>query len=487
MKKCLIIAAMLLGYLGATAQTPRVMDTIYGRNPTYMYPKGWTDPFDSIQHPPLWGTPEVMDGFGLLYTAVSALEQATKFYTDTTVKIIGAAAAAGVSDMDEGYGEEYADTNRYHWYETLKIYKHVHDSMVMVREKEFYYMDTTRWTYSYPGRRREWYNSVSHYFTTRFFPVYEVYFDKPYEAQDSFYVAITFDARQYDSVYNDHDSLVAVRRRPSCNPFTLYYADTNLYHISTAEYDSLYKQGTGTAALSLDHEGSGYKWIFNKDCVGPHLNTDDPRTNNHPVIGRQFVFPIIDTTGMGLPPHSGIPCHKVTSLRVPSIWDNHVLFTWEGDSLHNRYELAVGKADWDPSLWTTYRCNTTSKVVDYLDSNVTYGARVRAECTPKGNWSDWSDTINFSFGTQQQEQKIENLADRYTYLMPNPATDRVQVLSSVGLQHVTLYDMKGRMVLDEPAHGLATQLNLAGLPEGTYMMVIVTPAGTAMKKLAIAR
>ncbi|MBQ5974175.1 MAG: hypothetical protein IJL48_00560, partial [Bacteroidales bacterium] len=51
MKKTIFAMLMLCQGI-VIAQSPTAQrDTIYGRNPTYMYQNGWADPFDSIQPP----------------------------------------------------------------------------------------------------------------------------------------------------------------------------------------------------------------------------------------------------------------------------------------------------------------------------------------------------------------------------------------------------------------------------------------------------
>ena len=47
--KKLLLAAMLLAQVALLyAQSPRQLDTIYGRNPNYLYHPAWIDPYDSV-------------------------------------------------------------------------------------------------------------------------------------------------------------------------------------------------------------------------------------------------------------------------------------------------------------------------------------------------------------------------------------------------------------------------------------------------------
>lgn len=162
MKK--ILFALLLFCQGAllTAQPPFPnVDTIYGRNPTFMYPRGWADPFDSIQPRPAFGYPmdvSIDNSFygGGVPWPVQTPEIACKYYTDRPVKIIGAAASffiEPVNRVEQPLLDYYVDTSIDSWMEYLRIYKHGNQTgsniMEMVREKEVYARDVTRMMRSY--------------------------------------------------------------------------------------------------------------------------------------------------------------------------------------------------------------------------------------------------------------------------------------------------------------------------------------------------
>ncbi len=480
MKKLFLMAAALLCQGILTAQTPASgMDTIFARNPTYLYTRGWADPFDSVQPPPfLRETPIV--SFGSFAWAASinvGLEEAMKYDVDTTRKIIGAAVSLILNPSRWGIGRVWADTNLANWIEYLKIYLHVNDSMVMMREKAFNVLDTSRWMYSYWGETTPY--AMPGQDRTRYFPTYEVYYDNSLEVYDSFYLALTRRSSCLgDSVYNPelgHNQFI-YEQPPYCL-YNLSYYDTSLSHMTYAEHDSLYR--IDMAVLYPYHYVTP-GWAFY-----PNINSwSGPDEVDLKVVEivRPFLFPIIDTTGMGL--HAGTPCRKVAGLRVSSTWGRSALFTWEGDEYHNRYELAVGKAEWDPGMYITYHTSATNKIIDYLDSTTLYAARIRAECTPKGNYGEWSDTIHFALS---QPQSIASAAEHYTYLLPNPAREWVQVMSSYGLRSITIFDLGGREVLRSPAQGVAMAVDVSALAEGNYMMVVNTGGGPAVKKLTIAR
>ena len=90
------------------------------------------------------------------------------------------------------------------------------------------------------------------------------------------------------------------------------------------------------------------------------------------------------------------------------------------------------------------------------------------------------DTTSVGIGDVQ-------LVGRYVSLLPNPATERVKVLSSFGLRRVEIYNAAGARVRQEELRGYTATLRVDDLPEGAYLLRIHTPAGNTTKKLIVRR
>ena len=76
--------------------------------------------------------------------------------------------------------------------------------------------------------------------------------------------------------------------------------------------------------------------------------------------------------------------------------------------------------------------------------------------------------------------------ERFTMLFPNPASARATVSSSFGLECVRVYNAAGVEVLRmDGLTGTSAALEVGSLPRGTYLVHIHTPAGTAVKRLAV--
>ena len=81
--------------------------------------------------------------------------------------------------------------------------------------------------------------------------------------------------------------------------------------------------------------------------------------------------------------------------------------------------------------------------------------------------------------------KISRLADQFSQIYPNPATDNAVVFSSIPMRSVALYDPTGRCVLRRRVDGTTVQLDLKGIARGQCLVVINTPAGRALKRLLL--
>ena len=80
-----------------------------------------------------------------------------------------------------------------------------------------------------------------------------------------------------------------------------------------------------------------------------------------------------------------------------------------------------------------------------------------------------------------------NMVDRLVAVQPNPATERVKVVASCGMERVTAYNAAGVKVHEQAATGLSTTLEVTGWPAGTYILHIQTPLGVSTKRLVVAR
>ncbi len=195
-------------------------------------------------------------------------------------------------------------------------------------------------------------------------------------------------------------------------------------------------------------------------------------------------FPIFDTTS---PTPGGDTttdsCAVPTGLRVQILSGNSAIVRWDHSDA-GMWELAVWRdGDGEESAAVT---QSQVEVVDLdgLDTGVVFVARLRAVCD-SGNASEWTDTIHFSIpGNASGDVSIEeDVVGRYTYMMPNPAGDRVTLLSSFRMRKVELFNMEGKRIACHEADGLSMALDLSGYASGTYIVRVSTQLGVTTKRL----
>ena len=201
------------------------------------------------------------------------------------------------------------------------------------------------------------------------------------------------------------------------------------------------------------------------------------------------IFPILDTL-------FGTPCAVVTGMQGVVTDSVTATLMWSADARHHDWELHYYPTD-DPENDTTLRLTAPTALLTGLTPGTEYAATVRGRCDVD-NYSPWGDTLLFVMPhdtthvsdttitdtTFTQGIRQGNL-DMFTRIMPNPASEVVNVLSSYMLESVALYDLTGRLVLEQPAEGISALVKVTALPRGTYIMAIRTQQGVATKKLVV--
>ena len=461
MKRMLFVLLLTVGGMAmAQAPTPP-RDTMYGRNPTYLYPVGWSDYYDTDFCKSDIVSVYSMAGPGLETHAplhVLESEYAYCYEIDTPLTIIGMATAGYIS-LVETHVRQVNDTNLAHWQEYMRVYQHVGDSMVLLAEKPYNILDTTRWMRPPDGRWAWVCDQILpyHELDTLYInvPVYEVYFDNPVTVTDSFYAAITWEnpCLEENGIQRSYGFTFLYEEYPNCE------WEEDLWPLL---------KHAGRSCFRYNFDYSDYEWTFAQYKY------------NHLLA----LFPIIDTTGMGLNPNT-VPCRVVEDLQVVSMWGNNVKMEWaEGDNTID-WQLAYGHADADPEGYAVATVTTASYTMRNLDRGVMYAARVRARCHGNENYSEWSDTVQFVLAGGGAPEVIDSVADKYTYLVPNPAGESVTVASSFELRSVEVYDMNGRQVWGKECTGLSVTVDVSDWAEGTYIVVVRNLHGTATKKLVV--
>ena len=194
------------------------------------------------------------------------------------------------------------------------------------------------------------------------------------------------------------------------------------------------------------------------------------------------IYPIID------PDFDTTLCDAVRDVRQVSATDTTLTLMWNGGN-NVQWEVQYAEVNgWD--AWTV---TTTVPMVTLtgLREQTNYLVRVRGMCEWDTEYGPWSELVDVYTGAHHDDPpdppdplSVSNL-DRFTQMMPNPASGQVSVLSSYRLSRVVVYDLAGHAVLEQEDDGLTTTFDVSGLAKGVYVVAIHTPAGIATKRLVV--
>ena len=447
-----------MGCMMVQAQVSHPRDTINGREVTYFY-QLW---FDSADCVPALTRPEMYCNKILNSNKLIPREIAKYNYTETPLRISGIAAAVltylppsvGILDRT-GHPITIDDSGFDNWSEYLRLYQPTDSGLTVLAEKSFNVLDTARCMKIYYNKtvQVEWETQWDTLIHSSIVPVYEVFFDKPVPVTDSFYVGMT----AYNTIYNaqtysypgmmaDIVGLAASNDQFSCFPQKVasYIGPTGYY---------------------------GWEGMLSYFPIGWFYGVGN-------II--ECIFPIIDTTGSYRVPDS---CKTVMGLEVPYQDSARAYVLWERGRFNSNWEVAYGRADEDPEGYTVVPSDEEGCWLSGLEAGAEYAVRVRGLCFDTTIYSEWSDTVHF---VRQGTQGVEEPSP-HTHLSPNPARGEVTVATDYALRSVAIYDMQGHKVLDSEAEGFTASLDIAALPQGSYIVVVLTAQGRSTQKLLIER
>lgn len=219
--------------------------------------------------------------------------------------------------------------------------------------------------------------------------------------------------------------------------------------------------------------GATYKFKVRSNC-----GVDDGGGFDHSSWSAYFTF----TAGTGGGTGS---CGNTSGLTATEISASGATLNWAAVAGATSYTVRVEDGSGNPvDFLLTASAATNSYAVTGLNAGSNYKFKVRVKCgSTKSSWSAWK---NFS----TSPLRLANEEIQKAVLFPNPANNTVTfVLPADGYYSIRLFDLSGKMILDENVEGLSGLeygMQISDLPSGLYQMVAQNSETTFTTRLVIA-
>lgn len=472
MKRIMIVLALMAAGMCGRAQ----VDTLFigDREPTYYYwDTNWWD-YYFMNYPE---TRDIRWNRGNFGGGPCKAECARYCYTDTSLRVIGIAAAMEIYfSQGHSHNPRYSDSQLLSWMvpEYFRLYEvdSTTDEMILLAQAEWTpahtprYKIVTGWEKGYTGVPVLDYNDL-----------YEVFFDSAITVHDSFYVAKTGNNNYYRG--GEYATSAVMSTRGYCDNGTRPVGGVYDWMPVPNHFRRKLHYIDGVGNVDSRYSVTDTNWhLFHTDFYHPEIDGKTLEFNEF-----AYLFPIIDTSRVIPPP----ACRTPEGLTLVYAEGGLATLMWSGSG--SLWELSVCADGCEPEAGTVSQWNTRAATVNGLDTARWYVARVRSVCSHDDSiyYSDWSDSIMFFVpgNAGSDPIAIETAVDRYTFLMPNPASSVVTVASSFRIGEVELYSLNGRRLLHRDVDGMQATLDISGLPAATYIVRVTTNNGTAYKKLVV--
>ena len=198
-----------------------------------------------------------------------------------------------------------------------------------------------------------------------------------------------------------------------------------------------------------------------------------------------FPIVLIDSSFFDGPPQ--YVCPPVQNFHVGNMYDDQAVLLWDADNEHSSWQISYGPAGTMAGEGTVTNCPIQVGQLMRTDTCSHYVAYVRAVCNHDSVcYSQWSDGVDIYFKDSTAAINTPgSILEQLTYVIPNPASDAVQVMSSFSLTHVEAYSLQGARMLDIATGGLATAFSVRDWPKGVYIVIVHTLGGSTAKKLVV--
>ena len=180
-------------------------------------------------------------------------------------------------------------------------------------------------------------------------------------------------------------------------------------------------------------------------------------------------------------------CLPVRDFSIMSRYGDTVMLRWSPLEGRSEFQVSYGPEGMDPDSGTLVNVTTNRwRFIDSLHTGEVMTAYVRTVCRELDTlrFSEWSEGVEWqtrNAGIVQPDEDVR-LSSRI-HLQPNPAKERVEVVTPCGVKGIEVYGSYGIRWREFPA-GTA-DFDVSDWAKGTYVVVIRTLAGSVTKKLVV--
>lgn len=177
-----------------------------------------------------------------------------------------------------------------------------------------------------------------------------------------------------------------------------------------------------------------------------------------------------------------VPCETPSAISFSNVGTSQATASWTYSGSANQWQVELSTGG---NVQNTYNANENHFTLSGLSEGTSYSVRVRTVCDAN-TYSDWSAAATFTTDTTGGSHEGIATADLSAIsLSPNPATSVVTVGGLEAGAQLTIVDLNGRTVARYDVVNTEMEINVANLTKGAYFVRIVSPNGTAVRKLVV--
>ena len=225
--------------------------------------------------------------------------------------------------------------------------------------------------------------------------------------------------------------------------------------------------------------------------VGTLMDTATGLSSN--TMYEAFVVSLCDEDGNIFVISDGVPfttiavgCNPATGITISDITETSAVVSWNDEATAlDGYVVGVFLPGSDPTIddpvygGEILPAGTLMDTATGLSSNTMYEAVVVSLCSLDQGLYVFSEGVAF---TTIELGFADATIEGFTFY-PNPSSDVINLTATENIETVAIYNLLGQKVIDQNINATSSQLDVANLVTGTYLMEVSANGKTAWHKV----